>query len=211
MVWRPKLSRRAAVEASATVSSPDPSEPPPARLIEATGLLHDIRVSLDARCETESEEDEGREIPWLGVGVALAAFLPTFLSIVLGGPLLLATALPPARQGPALAQVGGPPLPTAPTEALSWPDDRPLGNAWNQGDGVAPRPDGGPTKARHHVGRRELDCLRRAAALADEQAAVRLAGSLRNQGYRVDVRREDDSTLPWVLWTTKGPARRSPK
>jgi len=104
------------VEASATVSSPDPSEPPPARLIEATGLLHDIRVSLDARCETESEEDEGREIPWLGVGVALAAFLPTFLSIVLGGPLLLATAIPPARQGPALAQVGGPPLPTAPTE-----------------------------------------------------------------------------------------------
>jgi hypothetical protein len=99
MVWRPKLSRRAAVEASATVSSPDPSEPPPARLIEATGLLHDIRVSLDARYETESEEDEGREIPWLGIGVALAAFVPTFLSIVLGGPLLLATALPPASKG----------------------------------------------------------------------------------------------------------------
>src|ERR1044072_7420154 len=161
MVWRPKLSTRAAGEASATVASPNPVEPPPARLIEATGLLHDIRVSIDARCETESEEDEGREIPWLGVGVALAAFLPTFLSIVLGGPLLLATAIPPARQGAALAQVGGaprpapapagrarrPPPPTAPTGALSWPDDRPLGNAWTQGDGVAPRPDGGPTKA----------------------------------------------------------------
>ena len=210
MVWRPKLSRRAAGDASATGSSLDPSEPPPARLIEATGLLHDIRVSLDARYETESEEDEGREIPWLGIGVALAAFLPTFLSIVLGGPLLLATALPPARQGPALAQVGGPPLPTAPTEALSWPDDRPLGNAWNQGDGVAPRPDGGPTKA-VKLAATDVVTWTRAAALADEQAAVRLAGSLRSQGYRVDVRREDDSTLPWVLWTTKGPARRSPK
>src|SRR5689334_10010604 len=132
MVWRPKLSRRAAVEASGTVSSPNPSESPPARLIEATGLFHDIRVSLDARHETESEEDEEREIPWRGIGVALAAFVPTFLSIVLGGPLLLATALPPASKGPALAQVGGPPLPTAPTEALSWSDDRPLGHAWTR-------------------------------------------------------------------------------
>ena len=51
----------------------------------------------------------------------------------------------------------------------------------------------------------------RAAALADERAAARLAGSLRNQGYRVDVRREDDSTLPWVLWTTRAPGRRSAK
>jgi len=98
------------VEASATVSSPNPSESPAARLVEATGLLHDIRVSLDARYETESGEDEGREIPWRGIGVALAAFVPTFLSIVLGAPLLLATTVPPASQGPARAQVGGAPL-----------------------------------------------------------------------------------------------------
>jgi hypothetical protein len=210
MVWRPKLSRRAAVEASATVSSPNPSESPAARLVEATGLLHDIRVSLDARYETESGEDEGREIPWRGIGVALAAFVPTFLSIVLGAPLLLATTVPPASQGPARAQVGGAPLPTGPTEALSWSDDRPPGNAWNQGDGVAPRPEGGPTKA-VKLAATDVVTWTRAAALSDERAAVRLAGSLRSQGYRVDVRREDDSTLPWVLWTTKGPARRSPK
>lgn len=191
------------MEALATVSNPNPSESPAARLIEATGLLHDIRLSLDARYETESEEEEKREIPWLGMGVALATFVPTFLSIVLGMPLLLSTVVAPASDRPQIR--------TAPTETSSWSDDRPLGNAWDPGDVVAPRrPDGGPTKS-VKLAATDVVTWTRAAALADERAAVRLAGSLRGQGYRVDVRRESDSTLPWVLWTTKGPARRSPK
>ena len=201
------------MEAPATVSNPTPSESPAARLTEAVGLLQDIRLSLDARYAAVSEEDEEHEepaLPWLGIGVALAAFVPTFLSVVLGVPFLLATVLAPASEGPTTAQVAGPQLPTAPTATLSWSDDRPPGDAWEQGDGVASRPGGSATKP-VKLAATDVVTWTRAAALADERAAARLAGSLRSQGYRVDVRREDDSTLPWVLWTTRAPGRRSAK
>ncbi|HET9469607.1 MAG TPA: hypothetical protein VFO24_00785, partial [Usitatibacter sp.] len=145
-----------------------------------------------------------------GMGVALAAFVPTFLSIVLGVPLLLATVFAPASEGPRAAQVAGPQLPTAPTATLSWSDDRSRGDAWEQGDGVASRPGGGARKP-VKLAATDVVTWTRAAALADERAAARLAASLRSQGYRVDVRREDDSTLPWVLWTTRAPGRRSAK
>ena len=49
----------------------------------------------------------------------------------------------------------------------------------------------------------------RAAAFADDGAAARLAASMRGQGYRVDVRREDSATLPWVVWVTKSSSPRS--
>jgi len=203
------------VEAHATVSNPNPSESPAARLTEASSLLQDIRLSLDARYAAESEEDEAQAdeeqaLPWLGMGVALAAFVPTFLSVVLGVPLLLATFFAPASEGPALAQVSGPQLPTAPAATLSWSDDRPLGDAWEQGDGVTARPGGGSAKS-VKLAATDVVTWTRAAALADERAAARLAGSLRSQGYRVDVRQEDDSTLPWVLWTTRAPGRRAAK
>ncbi len=200
------------MEAPATVSNPSPSESPAARLSEAAGLLQDIRLSLEARYATEGEEDEERALPlpWLGMGVALAAFVPTFLSIVLGVPLLLATVFPPASEGPALAQVARPQLPTAPASTLSWSDDRPSGDAWEQGDGVASRPGGGATKP-VKLAATDVVTWTRAAALANERAAARLAGSLRSRGYRVDVRREEDSTLPWVLWTTRAPGRRAAK
>lgn len=201
------------MEAPVPVSNPSPSESPAARLSEAASLLQDIRLSLDARYAAVSEEDEENEeraLPWLGIGVALAAFVPTFLSIVLGGPLLLATVFAPASAGPTTAEVAGPQLPTAPTATLSWSDDRPPGDAWEQGDGVASRPGGSATKP-VKLAATDVVTWTRAAALADERAAARLAGSLRSQGYRVDVRREDDSTLPWVLWTTRAPGRRSAK
>ena len=100
------------MEAPATVSNPSPNESPAACLTEAASLLQDIRLSLDARYAAESEEDEAQAdeehaLPWLGMGVALAAFVPTFLSIVLGVPLLLATVFAPASEGPTLAQVAG--------------------------------------------------------------------------------------------------------
>lgn len=196
------------MEATATVANPNPSDSP-ARLIEATGLLQDIRRSVDERyapepeaTETEEEDEEREERPWLGMGVALATFVPTFLSIVLGLPLLLATVSTPAGGGPAQTQVAGPQSPTA--------LDRPVGDAWDPADVVGPRPDGVPMKSLK-LAATDVVTWTRAAALADERAAVRLAASLRSQGFRVDLRREDDSTLPWVLWTTKGPTRRSPK
>ena len=197
------------MESSATVSNPRPSESPVVHLIEAAGLLQDIRRSLDARYAAEGEEEEGREeLPWRGIGVALATFVPTFLSIVLGVPLLLATVLAPAS-GPTREQVAGPQRPAAPTVRFPWPDDRLLGDAWDGGYIVASRPAGSTKPVK--LAATEVVTWTRAAALADERAAVRLAGSLRSQGFRVDVRREDDSTLPWVLWTTKGPTRRSPQ
>lgn len=203
------------MEAPATVSNPSPSESPVARLSEAAGLLQDIRLSLEARYATESEEDEEHEehalpLPWLGMGIALAAFVPTFLSIVLGVPLLLATIFAPASEGPRAARVTEPQLPTAPTSTLSWSDDRPSGDAWEQGNGVGSRRGGGATKP-VKLAATDVVTWTRAAALADERAAARLAASLRSQGYRVDVRREDDSTLPWVLWTTRAPGRRAAK
>ena len=203
------------MEAPASASNPSPSESPAARLSEAAGLLQDIRLSLEARYATESEKDEEHEehalpLPWLGMGVALAAFVPTFLSIVLGVPLLLATVFAPASEGPRAVRVIEPQLPTAPTATLSWSDDRSPGDAWEQGDRVASRPGGGARKP-VKLAATDVVTWTRAAALADERAAARLAGSLRSQGYRVDVRREDDSTLPWVLWTTRAPGRRAAK
>jgi cell division septation protein DedD len=38
-----------------------------------------------------------------------------------------------------------------------------------------------------------------AAAFADNQTAARLASTMRNQGYQVDVRHEDAATRPWVV------------
>lgn len=200
------------MEAPATVSNPSPSESPVARLSEAAGLLQDIRLSLEARYATESDEDaeHALPLPWLGMGVALAAFVPTFLSIVLGVPLLLSTVSTPTSEGPALAQVAGPQLPTAPASTLSWSDDRRPGDAWERRDAVASRSGGGAPKP-VKLAATDVVTWTRAAALADERAAARLAGSLRSQGYRVDVRREDDSTLPWVLWTTRAPGRRAAK
>ena len=39
-----------------------------------------------------------------------------------------------------------------------------------------------------------------AAAFEDNHTAARLASTMRNQGYRVDVRHEDAATRPWVVW-----------
>jgi len=39
-----------------------------------------------------------------------------------------------------------------------------------------------------------------AAAFADREAAGRLAGSIQQQGYPVEIREERSSTRPWVVW-----------
>jgi cell division septation protein DedD len=46
-----------------------------------------------------------------------------------------------------------------------------------------------------------------AAAFSDNQTAARLASTMRNQGYRVDVRHEDAATRPWVVWIKANPQR----
>jgi hypothetical protein len=39
-----------------------------------------------------------------------------------------------------------------------------------------------------------------AAAFADREAANRLANSIRQQGYPVEIRQEQSATRPWVVW-----------
>jgi hypothetical protein len=39
-----------------------------------------------------------------------------------------------------------------------------------------------------------------AAAFADREAASRLASSIQQQGYPVEIRQESSSTRPWVVW-----------
>jgi len=47
-----------------------------------------------------------------------------------------------------------------------------------------------------------------AAAFSDSKTAARLASAMHNQGYRVDVRREDSATRPWVVWIKASPPDR---
>ena len=39
-----------------------------------------------------------------------------------------------------------------------------------------------------------------AAAFADREAAGRLASSIQQQGYPVEIRQEQSSARPWVVW-----------
>ena len=39
-----------------------------------------------------------------------------------------------------------------------------------------------------------------AAAFADREAAARLASSIQQQGYPVEIRQDQSATRPWVVW-----------
>jgi cell division septation protein DedD len=39
-----------------------------------------------------------------------------------------------------------------------------------------------------------------AAAFTDREAAGRLAGSIKQQGYPVEIRQDPASSRPWVVW-----------
>lgn len=168
-------------------------------------LLDDVRLSLEARYplgsddEKEEEEgEEGEEVPESGTPVlrgiqtALAAFVPTFVIVFLGLPYLL-------PQAPA-------PLSRDEPWAVASPE---LRETWlNDALALAPRrEDLEPKPVRSVAG--DTAPWVRAAAFADDGAADRLAASMRSQGYRVDVRREDSATLPWVVWVTKSSSPRS--
>jgi hypothetical protein len=185
-------------------------------------LLDDIRSSLDGRYPTESEEEPEAETPApRGIRIALAAFVPTFLLVVIGLPHLLAPSSAPPSPTPMPASARsttmlGPSLPRSmdrsgvplPDFIETWVVSDTWANAApalpSKPEGVEPRP----------VKSVSVDAVSwvRAAAFADNRAATRLAGTMRSQGYRVDLRLEDSTTLPWVVWISKSPASsRSPK
>lgn len=49
-----------------------------------------------------------------------------------------------------------------------------------------------------------------AAAFTDREAAGRLASSIQQQGYPVEIRQESSSSRPWVVWIGAQPRRRTP-
>ena len=191
-------------------------EGPVSSASEQSELDH-IRASLGTRYTTEREDDPETGTPLLGIGIAFSAFVPTFLLIVLGLPYLLALTSVPVATAPDPATLSL--LSTAVMDPSSRSDSRDrsaaslselvetraVSGSWASPDRArATRP--GDDEARPaRIPSPDAMSWTRAAAFADDQAAARLARSLRGQGYRVDLRREDGATLPWVVWTSKPP------
>lgn len=196
-------------------------EGPVSSTSEQSALDH-IRDSLDTRYAAEPEADQETGTPLLGIKIALSAFVPTFLLIVLGLPYLLAPISVPVATAPDPATLSL--LSTAVMDPSSRSDSRDrsaaslsdlvetraVSRSWASPDRArATRPgDDEPRPAR--IPAPDAVSWTRAAAFADDQAAARLARSLRGQGYRVDLRREDGATLPWVVWIGKPPTPSRP-
>ena len=191
-------------------------EGPVSSTSEQSSLDH-VRASLDTRYASEQEDDPETGTPLLGIGIAFGAFVPTFLLSVIGLPYLLAPVAVPVAVAPDPATLSL--LSTAVMDPSSRSDSRDrsaaslselvetraVSGSWASPDRArATRP--GDDEARPaRIPSPDAMSWTRAAAFADDQAAARLARSLRSQGYRVDLRREDGATLPWVVWTGKRP------
>ena len=179
--------------------------------------LDHIRASLDTRYTSEREDDPETGTPLLGVGIAFAAFVPTFLLIVMGLPHLLAPTSVPVATAPDPATLSL--LSTAVMGPSSRSDSRDrsaaslselvetraVSGSWASPDRARATRPGDDEAKPARIPSPDAMSWTRAAAFADDQAAARLARSLRGQGYRVDLRREDGATLPWVVRIGKPP------
>jgi hypothetical protein len=188
----------------------------PEWLAKGRGLLEDIRTTLDTRYPTESEEDPDAETPpWRGIRIAVATFLPTFLLVFIGLPYLLApTSAPPAPAPvalplPSTTLLGSSPPVSMAHSAVSLPEFLETRLVSDPGANTDParvsKPENVEPPPLTSVSADTVSWAR-AAAFADERAAGRLAATMRSQGYRVDLRREDSATLRWVVWISKSPA-----
>jgi hypothetical protein len=183
---------------------------------EQSSLDH-VRASLDTRYASEGEDDPETGSPLLGIGIAFAAFVPTFLLIVMGLPYMLAPVAVPVAVAPDPATLSL--LSTAVMDPSSRSDSsdrsaaslselvetRAVSGSWASPDRARATRPGDEDAKPARITSTDAVSWTRAAAFADDQAAARLARSLRGQGYRVDLRREDGATLPWVVWTSKPP------
>ena len=176
-------------------------------------------------------------LPSHGKWVALATFIPTFLAIVIGVPHFLTSALAPHATEPRVPvppRSATMALTASSTPTGSPADLRPVFLATSVPSGMEGRGrpttlvDDAPTP-RPSLETTELAASPKptaigpktpkpapaedrawapAAAFADNQTAARLASTMRNQGYRVDVRHEDSATRPWVVWIKANPQNR---
>jgi hypothetical protein len=112
------------------------------------------------------------------------------------GPSTEDTPTPPVEQTrPALAPTLPPALPPAQprTGRLAEPPRQPQAAVLN----TTPERMPVPRASARDTGGREWTP---AAAFADRDAAGRLASSIQQQGYPVEIRQEQSSTRPWVVW-----------
>jgi hypothetical protein len=181
--------------------------------------VDEILVSLEARYPSEEEQTETEEwtafdyLPSHGMWIALATFVPTFLAVVIGVPHVLTSALAPHTTEPRVAVAPRSAM-TASATPTGWSADlRPMFLATSVPRGMetaefAASPK--PTAIRPNAPKpapAEDSAWTPAAAFSDNQTAARLASTMRNQGYRVDVRHEDAATRPWVVWIKANPQR----
>jgi len=186
--------------------------------------------------QTEPEEWAAFDyLPSHGMWIALATFVPTFLAVVIGVPYVLTSLLAPQTIEPRVpvAPRSATPALTASATPTGWPAElRPVFVATSGPSGMeetsrpktlvdeAPTPQPGletaklaasqPTAIRPKAPKpapAEDSAWAPAAAFADNQSAARLASTMRNQGYRVDVRHEDAATRPWVVWIKANPQK----
>jgi hypothetical protein len=219
------------VDSETVSSATSPVEPRElaAWLAQGRDLLEDVRLSLDTRYPAESEEEKEEEDPEAdtpllrGIQIAIATFVPTFVVVFLGLPSLLSQAPAPPSVTPLTVSPGSPRLlsPSAAMAPERWPaisrdllETRPVNGGWANDIPallpMAPRRDDLEPKPVRSASADSVSWVR-AAAFADESAAARLAVSMRSQGYRVDLRQDDSTTLPWVVWISKASSSPSGK
>lgn len=170
----------------------------------------------------DPEEAAGRGFS-RGIGVAAAAFVPTFLATYFG--IVSLAGLPMGTRSPA-GPTGGPPpvmsalapqrdLVASPRQAQA-PIQEALKNAPAPATTSA-IPPLAPRSTRPVVEPKAAQSKRpapaapkngawvRGAAFPDRDSAERLAASIERRGYSVTVRRDDRSSASWVVWISKHP------
>jgi len=187
--------------------------------------------------QSETEEWTAFDyLPSHGIWIALATFVPTFLAVVIGVPYVLTSVLAPHTIEPRVpvAPRSATTALTASATPTGWPAElRPVFVATSGRSGMeetgrpktlvdeAPTPQPSlettelaaspkATAIRPRTPKpaaAEDSAWAPAAAFSDNQTAARLASTMRNQGYRVDVRHEDAATRPWVVWIKANPQR----
>jgi hypothetical protein len=198
--------------------------------------VDEILASLESRYSSEEEQTETEEwtafdyLPSRGMWIALATFVPTFLAVVIGVPHVLTAALAPHTTEPSVPVASR----SATTASAGWSADwRPMFLATSSpsemgergrpttlvDDAPTPQPSlettelaasPKPTAIRPNAPKpapAEDSAWAPAAAFSDNQTAARFASTMRNEGYRVDVRHEDAATRPWVVWIKANPQK----
>lgn len=157
------------------------------------------------------EGDEAAERgPIHGIWIAVATFVPTFLTIFFGatylaGPLVGSRFEAGQKGGPpAIVSVRASREAAAPIVSSGVPTVKTM-----EGADKPPRVLSSP--ARENLGTAAVPALAwvRGAAFPDRDSAESLAADIQHKGYPAKVRRDDTDTTAWVVWIAKHPRGRA--